>query len=264
MDLQIAIRLPLVVLLAATLAGTAPGEQEWGDLSGTIRLDGRAPELPKLDPGSDTYCCQADPQNESLVLGPDKGIANVVVYLRPRHDEPVAVHVDYETSREEPVELDNKGCAFTPHVVLLRTGQSLRLRNTDAVNHSIKGELGDEAFNFMLTAGGGQQLTFKDAQRVPRPVACSIHPFMQGWILVRDDPYMTTTDAGGKFVIEKLPAGEHELQFWHERPGYLKNCRSESTELDRRGRVTVNIETDAVTDLGTIVVDAELMAGEGG
>ncbi len=182
----------------------------------------------------------------------------------PRAGEEIAVHPDYTHSPAEPVALDNKGCAFTPHVTLVRAGQPLLLKNTDAVNHNIKGELGDEAFNFMLAAGGTQQLAFEIGQRVPRPVACSIHPFMQGWLLVRNDPYMAITDKEGKFVIAKLPAGEHEVQFWHEIPGYLKNCRSKTIELDRRGRLTVNIEPDRVIDLGAIEVNAELMTSEGG
>jgi hypothetical protein len=52
------------------------------------------------------------------------------------------------------------------------------------------------------------------------------------------------------------------LQFWHERPGYLKNCASDSFELDRRGRVTVDITDGDSVDLGTILVDATLMASE--
>jgi plastocyanin len=258
--------MPLAVLAALLVACCTPAhaQQEWGDLSGMIVLKGEPPQLPKIDPKDDTYCCNADPQNESLVLGEEQGIANVVVYVRPQRGDRIPIHADYAQSAGQPVEFDNKGCAFTPHVALVRTGQPLMLKNTDAVNHNIKGELGDEAFNFMLSAGGTQELAFKVGQRVPRPVACSIHPFMQGWLLVRDDPYMATSDKNGAFVIAKLPAGEHEIQFWHERAGYLKNCRSHSAELDRRGRLTVTIEPDKVADLGTIEVATELMASGGG
>ena len=252
-----------IVFVGFVFCSASMAADEWGDLTGTIVLRGAPPELPELDPGTDAFCCKAEPKNESLVLGEQQQIANVVVYVRPKRGEPLAVHEGYQAVRNEPVELDNEGCAFTPHVVLVQTEQPLLLKNTDAVNHSVKSELGDESFNFMLTAKGTQELSFETPQRAPRPVACSIHPFMQGWLLVRDDPYMATTDAEGKFLIAKLPAGEHELQFWHELPGYLKNCQSDQVQLDRRGRVKVTIEPDTVTDLGTIVVDAELMASEG-
>ena len=79
-------------------------------------------------------------------------------------------------------------------------------------------------------------------------------------MLVRDTPYMATTDQDGSFVIENLPAGDHELQFWHERPGYLKNCRSDSLDIDRRGRATVTVAPGRTLDLGTIDVPVALMA----
>lgn len=252
----------LLTLSVAMLAvsGDLLADTEWGTLRGSLVLKGEPPELPQLDPGKDPVCCEANPQNQSLVLGESHGIANVVVYLRPPRGEQLPVHPDYAKSLREPVEFDNKGCAFTPHVTLVRVGQTLLLKNTDPVGHSVKGELGDEAFNFMLAGGGEQSLEFTEAQRLPRPVACSIHPFMRGWLLVRDDPYMAKTDKTGAFVIENLPAGEHEIQFWHERPGYLKGAASETVELSRRGRATLTIEADGTTDLGTLNVDAALMA----
>lgn len=254
------------LLLAVTcwslIAMSAPAEDGWGTLRGKLVLEGTPPEAPKLDLGKDAFCCQAEPKDQSLVLDKSQGIANVVVYLRPERGEELAVHPDYQKSAHEPVELDNKGCAFEPRVVTVRVGQPLLLKNTDPVGHSVKAELGDESFNFMLSAEGDQQLEFDKAQRLPRPISCSIHPFMRGWIVVRDDPYMAISGEDGTFEIKNLPAGEHEFQFWHERPGYLKNGKSSSAELDRRGRLKVTIKPGDKTDLGTIKVDSRTMAVE--
>lgn len=257
-------RLSILLCCCVTLVIHSAGlaDEGWGTLAGRVVLKGEPPKLVKLDTSKDPFCCTADPQNESLKLGKDQGVANVVVFLKPARGEAVAVHPDYTKSLEEPVEFDNKGCAFTPHVALVRVGQPLVLKNTDSIAHSIKAELADDSFNFMLAPEATQELKFNDPQRVPRPVACSIHPFMRGWLVVRDDPYMAITDADGNFTIENLPADEHDFVFWHERPGYLKDGVSESAELDRRGRVTVTIEPDKKTDLGTIVVDAAQMASE--
>lgn len=253
--------LTIAAMSAMGVALQVQADPGWGNVSGTIVLNGEPPALATIDPGNDQVCCQAKPTDQSLVLGEEQSIANVIVYLRPKRGEQTPIHPDLQEVGE-PVEFDNKGCTFSPHVALLRVGQTLTLTNTDATAHSVKGELGDEAFNFMLAAGGEQQLEFRDAQRVPRPVGCSIHAFMRGWLLVRDDPYMTTTNDKGEFELAMLPAGEHELQFWHERPGYLKNCSSESTQLDRRGRAIVAVEPDATTVLGVIKVDASLMTIE--
>ncbi|WP_442484829.1 hypothetical protein [Aeoliella sp. SH292] len=257
-------RLPILLCCCVALAipSIARADEGWGTLSGRVVLKGEAPKLAKLDTSKDQFCCTADPQNESLKLGKDQGIANVVVFLKPARGEKVAVHPDYAKSLGEPVEFDNKGCAFTPHVALVRVGQPLVLKNTDTIAHSIKAELADDSFNFMLAPDATQKLEFKDEQRLPRPVACSIHPFMRGWLVVRDDPYMAVTDADGNFTIENLPAGEHDFVFWHERPGYLKDSASETAELDRRGRVSVEIKPGEKTDLGTLSVDAAQIASE--
>ena len=49
-----------------------------------------------------------------------------------------------------------------------------------------------------------------------------------GWmstaIVVTRSPYFAVTDRYGRFVIERLPAGEYEMETWHERLG-SKNQR---------------------------------------
>lgn len=249
--------LGLAILLAHA---SALGDEGWGSLKGQFVLVGEPPTLAEFDPGNDQVCCKAEPHDESLVLGEENAIANVVVYLRPPRGSEIAVHPDYEQSAGETVEFDNKGCAFTPHVALVQTGQRVLLKNTDATNHSIKGALGDEEFNFMLAAGGEQELTFDLHQRLPRPVGCSIHPFMRGYLLVRDDPYMAVSDREGAFEIGNLPAGEHEFQFWHERSGYLKYAKHERGDLGRRGRITLEIPAGGEVDLGVIEVDAAVLS----
>ena len=42
--------------------------------------------------------------------------------------------------------------------------------------------------------------------------------------MVTQSPYYAVTDRHGRFVIEQLPAGEHEMETWHETLG-TKNQR---------------------------------------
>ena len=91
------------------------------------------------------------------------------------------------------------------------------------------------------------------------PINCVIHPWMRGYLLLRDNPYMAKSDADGRFRIENLPVGEHEFQLWHERAGYLRDVAVGATTADRRGRLTVTIEP-AENDLGEVVLDEELFS----
>ena len=58
-------------------------------------------------------------------------------------------------------------------------------------------------------------------ERLPGLVDCNIHPWMKGYLLVRDNPYMAVTGNDGSFLIANLPAGEWEFQAWHERSGFV-------------------------------------------
>ena len=47
---------------------------------------------------------------------------------------------------------------------------------------------------------------------------------MSAAIVVTPTPYYAVTDQHGRFVIERLPAGEYEMETWHEKLG-SKNQR---------------------------------------
>src|SRR5690606_35510472 len=174
-------RLP-AFLIVALLGNFLHAAEGWGTITGKFVLKGERPKLEPLNLGDDPECCKAKPENERLVVGKEGELANVVVFLRPGRNEQVEVHPDYAKQAKDEVSLDNKGCAFTPHITLVRTGQTLVLVNTDPTNHNVKGKLGSEAFNFMVPAKGKQSITLREAQQLPREVACSIHPFMRGWL----------------------------------------------------------------------------------
>lgn len=247
----------LLLAVALSCAAAAVAESGWGTLRGHFVLEGEPPKLVDLDPGKDPVCCQAEPINESLVLGEHNAIANVVVYLRPKRGDAVKVNANYSETAQEPVKVTNKGCAFVPHVVLVRKGQPLIIANDDQTSHNVKADLLSDSFNILLAAGGKTEIELKDATRLPMPLACNLHPFMKAWILVRDDPYMAVSDREGKFEIANLPAGEHEFQLWHEMAGYLGKAKIKGAKVDRRGRLGLDIPDDDVLDLGDIVVDAK-------
>ena len=250
------------VVVTMVLIGQAGGllAADWGTLSGRVVLDGKAPESQPIKPAKDQFCMTAGPPNETLMVGEDGGLANVVIYIRVKRGQSLEVHPDYDPQLSEEVVLDNKGCQFVPHIALIRTGQPLVVRNSDPTGHNTNASLAKNgAFNVLIAANQSQKMTLSKAESLPLPVQCNVHPFMKGYMLVRDDPYMTVTDETGAFEISKIPAGNHEFQFWQERIGYLKNCQYEGGELNRRGRVKLDIQGGADLDLGKIEVPASLI-----
>ena len=63
------------------------------------------------------------------------------------------------------------------------------------------------------------------AERLPAKVACPIHAWMVGYMVVKDHPYVAVTDAEGKFEMKNVPKGEWTLRIWHEKPGYVKEAK---------------------------------------
>ncbi len=102
---------------------------DWGDLKLKFVLDGNAPALKPLAADKDAAVCGKKPiPDETLVVGANGELANVLVYLVPEKGAKLEIHADYEKDKNAKVVLDNKGCQFFPHIATLRTGQVLELK----------------------------------------------------------------------------------------------------------------------------------------
>jgi hypothetical protein len=251
----------LTAIAALTaLIGNSPTAHaaEWGSLKGRFVVDGTPPKLQPLAITKDEYCMQTEPVNESVVVGEDGGLANAVVFLSLPRRGKIEAHPDFAAHLSEPAVLDNKGCAFNPHVLLVRVGQPLVIKNSDPapVSHNTNVTFSQNAsFNVIIPVGEERTVTLSKAETLPMPVRCNIHPWMQGSIFVQDHPYMAVSAEDGTFEIKNIPVGKHEFAFWHE-SGWVRNVKVGTGKSDRRGRVALNITPGDTLDLGDIKVPA--------
>jgi hypothetical protein len=242
----------LIALVCASDVAAA----EWGSVKGRFVVDGKPPELTPLVVTKDQHCIDSKPVNEAAVVGEDGSLANAVVFLRPPRRGKVEVHPDYAEKLSEPAVLDNNGCSFKPHVTLVRVGQPFVIKNSDPVGHNTKATLlVNGAFNVTIAAGQEMKTPLTKPERMPLPVNCNIHPWMQGYVLVQDHPYMAVSGEDGTFTIENIPAGKHEFVFWHE-SGWVQNAKAGPVKTDRRGVAELTIAAGQSLDLGDIKVPA--------
>jgi hypothetical protein len=252
--------LPTILLfgfLAAVLSAAPSLAADWGSLKGRFIVDGKPAPPPALVVDKDQFCIDKKPVNQALIVGKNNELANAVVYLRlPRRGD-VAIHPDYEALLKEPAVLDNRGCEFHPRVTLVRVGQTLQVKNSDPTGHNTNISL--FGFNPVVPANSKIDVKAQKDAPLPTPVRCNIHPFMQAHVLSLKHPYMAVSADDGTFEIKNLPAGKHEIQLWHEVPGYLKDVATKSGKADRQGRINVTIAANETADLGDIKVPAAML-----
>jgi len=238
----------LIVVLASTAAA-----QDWGDLDGTFLYKGTPPTPNKIRPEKDPeYCGKHDIFDETLTVNKDnKGIANVVVYLvdatKPK------IHPDYDKTAKDKIEVDNENCRFSPHVLGIRVGQTLVVGNKDPIAHNTKADFfKNTPFNDLIPAKGSIEKSFNQEEATPSTLACSIHPWMNGYVLIRDNPYFAISDKDGKISIKNLPAGEHTFIVWNTK--FLTSVTVDGKATTwMRGRVKLNIKKGA-NSLGKVEV----------
>ncbi|HEY4676586.1 MAG TPA: hypothetical protein VIJ01_05465, partial [Candidatus Angelobacter sp.] len=93
-----------------------------GSITGTVKLSGNPPHMRGIDMSKDPYCSKAhasDPAKmETVVVGKDQGLQNVVLYVSQGLSAADAAQKQSTT----PV-FDQKGCMYTPHVMAVDAGQ---------------------------------------------------------------------------------------------------------------------------------------------
>ncbi len=195
--------------------------QKWADLTVTVLLDGEVPKPKEVTVNADAICLQNKIMSEDLVVDPaTKGIANLVFMVDSKKTKLAAdqLHPDLQKVPADKPVMDNLKCAFVPHVMSMRAGQTLLVKNSDQTGHNAKiNFFKNEEVNPMIPVGGSKEVVTTVEEPGATKVECSIHPWMSAYVIVTSHPFVGISDAAGKIKIEKLPAGiELDFKLWHE------------------------------------------------
>jgi hypothetical protein len=248
-------RLSIFVTLAFSfaLSSSAPAA-DWGHLKMRFVYDGEPPR-PKvinrkfLGPLLD----------ESLLINEqDRGVKNVCVWVLPTGDQPLPVHPDYDKPAANKISMTIRAGILTPRIGIIRTTQTLVVANAEAFGYNVKVDpFNNEPFNVLLAAGNSFECRFAAPERTPTALSCSIHPWLNGYLFIRDNPYAALSNERGQLMIKSLPAGDWTFVMWHELTGFMKKAAREATPVDlQRGRVALII-TSGDNDLGEIKLAPE-------
>jgi plastocyanin len=209
---------------AALWLVTGAGAQGGGTIEAEVKYNG-APQVEKLKVNKDTEKCGTEAVIEKVVVGGNKGLANAVV----------SVPGAKGTSKAKAM-IDQKGCKFSPHVVVMQPGE-IEIKNSDDILHNI------HTYSTANPSINKAQPKFKKTmtEKLEKPevvkFTCDVHSWMLGWVAVVPG-VAGVTDKDGVAKIENVPAGKQKIEVWHETLG------KQEREVDvKAGQVTkVSIE----------------------
>jgi len=187
-------------------------------LNGTVNFPtGSGIKVDSIKMSADPVCQKANEgkptKSESLVVNPNKTLANVFVYVKEGAPASPAANLP-------AVEFDQRGCRYVPHVFGVRVNQPIKIINSDPTLHNVHAQASaNPGFNAGMPSQG---MTIEKKFTKPETmihIKCDVHGWMGAYVGVLDHPFFAVTDDSGNFSIKDLPAGTYTLEAWHEKLG---------------------------------------------
>jgi plastocyanin len=200
----------------AVQAGGPPPIPTGATVKGVVKLEGKAPAAKTISMSADPSCARqhASPVLMQEVMAAANGdLQNVVVFVSEGLGDRT-----FE-SPTQPIEVEQKGCMYLPHVLAVRANQPLQLLNDDPTSHNIHPTpANNREWNKAEPPGSKMEEAFA-REEIAIPVKCNVHPWMRGYIAVFKHPYFAVTGKDGSFDLSNLPPGTYTIKAWHEKLG---------------------------------------------
>lgn len=206
--------------VAAVAAAPVVKPSADGKVHGKVVLRGTPPpEKPILAAKSDVNCGKAHPDapptSRNYMVAADGGLRNALVRV-------VNAPAGGTVPADKPL-IDQTGCMYEPYVSAVMAGQTFQIRNSDSFMHNVLcSPKANKMFNFaQATAGQTNERSF-DKPELPVKLACSVHPWMAGFVYVLENPFFAVTNEKGEFTLpDGLPAGKYTLEVNHMKAGIV-------------------------------------------
>ena len=183
-----------------------------GKVAGKVRLEGGFKNPLPFKVFKSRDFCGSEVPDEGLLVGPDSGVRNVVIVI-------AGVQNPKTQTRSSNFVLDNRNCAFVPRVQVVPVGSELSLLNSDPILHDAHARMGQETL-FNVGLPSWRQVKKRLTREGIVKIECDVlHTWQSAYIVVTSSPYSAVTDKSGEFVIEQVPAGRYDIEFWHEKLG---------------------------------------------
>lgn len=159
---------------------------------------------------------------------------------RPRRD--VAMWLGTTGAPPDPSRatalLDQRNMQFTPRVLAVPVGTTVRMPNNDRLLHNVFSFRDGKIFDLGLYPVGTSRAVTFDKPGLSR-IFCNIHPNMAAYVVTVDSPHVTVSDAEGRFTLADVAEGPYTYHTWRagaERTtGTLQVTSGQSLQIDLPG-----------------------------
>ncbi len=179
----------------------------------------------------------------SVVSGKVEGVAdadNLLVYVvkAPGHFTPPTRHRV----------MDQRHMHFVPKVLPVVRGTTVDFLNSDDMVHNVFSP-DHEGYN-LGNWPPGQRRSYTFTKLGVYTQLCSLHPTMEAYVVVLQNPYFTLTDDHGRFRLPELPDGRYQLAVWGRALTQGQQARRFTVRV-HGGRVVATLDLAGGTGHGT-------------
>ena len=211
----------LLIILTFAVSATAFSQSDYkviavvdgGTISGTVKWAGPVPRALDFPISKDPQICDPDAKKtadlERLIVGPEGGVANAVVYLK---------NISSGKALELPEQrrhLDQKRCRYIPHILLVPQNSSLSMMSSDATLHTVHMD-GAATFNLPFPFSDRPTVRTMSTPGIVHLRCNGGHVWMNAEMMVVTHPYYSVTDESGRFEFTDVPPGTYQIVAWHE------------------------------------------------
>lgn len=148
----------------------------------------------------------------------------------------IVVYIENVEGKEFPppteqAKMDQLNLVFVPRMLPVLKGTTVEFHNSDDLKHNVFG-VGIEDFDLGVW-GVGAEKPYTFNKLGDTAILCNVHPEMEAYVFVVQNPYFALTDAEGKYKIKDVPKGKYTLKAWHDR------LKSKSEKIEVTGGETV-------------------------
>ena len=116
----------------------------------------------------------------------------------------------------KPVTMDQGKMRFTPHVLPIVSGTTVNFLNSEPLQHNVFSP-DNEKYNLgTWPQGQTKDYAFTKCTKFPCVYTqlCRIHPEMEAFIVVLQNPFFAVSDKDGHYEVDDIPPGQYTVGVW--------------------------------------------------